>query len=175
MATYAPIVPDRTLGQRALGWTRTLVWTALWLALAVVLIGSLRGGPALPRQAPSFEARDLDGKLVRLADLRGRPVVLYFWASWCTACKLTSPTIAAYAASHPDVPVLGIAMEDESDVRRYLGDDRPPYVVVPETLAIQQTYPIRALPTTVVLDKAGLVAWSRQGMLLPGELNWHVN
>jgi len=150
---------------------RSFAVTAVWVVLGLMLVASLSGGLALPSQAPPLQATDLQGKQVDLAQLRGQPVVLYFWASWCTACKLTSPTVASFARRHPEVRVLGVAMEDADAARAYLGQALPPYAVLVENPAIRQAYPVRALPTTVVIDRGGKVAWSRQGVLLPGELD----
>jgi hypothetical protein len=48
------------------------------------------------------------------------------------------------------------------------------FAVIPETNAMDAAYKVRALPTTVVLDAAGQVVWSRQGVILPFELGWHM-
>lgn len=149
-------------------WTLALVWL-VWMA-----VQSLRGGVALPAQAPDFAAVTLDGKQVQLSQFRGKPVVLYFFASWCPACKVTSPSIDLFAGSHPEVAVLGIAAEDADDARAFLAKHPRSFPVVAETQAMDASYKVRALPTTVVVDAAGKVAWSRQGIVLPLELGWHL-
>lgn len=157
-------------GKRVRGW---LLELAL-VALVVMAVGSLRGGPELPAVAPDFTARTVTGETLRLHDLRGKPTVLYFWATWCSACKLTSPTVAQYARNHPDVHVIGVAVDELETVQEYLRDTPRPFRVVTQDDAMAAAYPVHALPTTVVLDRDGRVAWSRQGVLLPGELNFHV-
>lgn len=149
-------------------WTLALVWL-VWMA-----VQSLRGGVALPAQAPDFAAVTLEGKPVQLSQLRGRPVVLYFFASWCPACKVTSPSIDRFAASHPEVAVVGIAAEDAEDARAFMAKNPRFFQVVAETEAMDASYKVRALPTTVVVDAEGKVAWSRQGIVLPFELGWHL-
>src|SRR5579859_6746110 len=70
---------------------------ALWsLVVAVPLVALLAFGfqrnpdavasPLIDKPAPSFQLHTIDGRTLSLASLRGRPVVLNFWASWCTAC-----------------------------------------------------------------------------------------
>ncbi len=149
-------------------WTLALVWL-VWMA-----VQSLRGGVQLPAQAPDFAAQTLQGQPVQLSQLRGKPVVLYFFASWCPACKVTSPTIDRFAAGHPEVTVLGIAAEDAEEARAFLASQPRSFAVVAETQAIDAAYKVRALPTTIVLDAQGKVAWSRQGIVLPFELGWHL-
>ena len=165
----------QSIAQKGLGWVRSIVWSVL-LTLGVVLVmASLRGGPLQTTVAPPLSGVDMTGKAVDIATLTGKPVVLYFWASWCGACKLTSPTVDAYAQSHPDVTVIGVAMEDAADARKYLTDHERHFRILAASEKIQHDWPVRALPTTVVLDKAGRIAWQRVGVLLPFELNVHVD
>ena len=159
---------------RPIAWLRSLLWTVVFSVLGFMLISSLRGGIALPTEAPDFRALTMDAKELRLGDLRGKPTVLYFWASWCGACKLTSPTVDRFAASHPGVNVVGIAMEEEAEARSYLAKNPRHFPVIAENIEIQKAYPVHALPSTVLLDAQGRVLWSRQGVLLPFELEWHL-
>jgi thiol-disulfide isomerase/thioredoxin len=152
----------------------TLITLVLSVGLFLV-ISTLRGGVALPEEAPDFRATTLDGKPVQLSALRGKPVVLYFWASWCPVCKVTSPSVDGFASRHPDVPVLAIAMEDADVARAYLAGAKRSYLPVAENDELGKAYSVvRALPTTVVIDAQGKVAWSRQGALLPFELDLRV-
>ena len=70
--------------------------------------------------------------------------------------------------------VVGIAMDEEAEARAYLAKTPRSFAVVPENAEIQQGYPVHALPTTVLVDAQGKVAWSRQGVLLPFELEFHL-
>lgn len=153
---------------------RELIWTALLVGLVLMVVSSLRGGLQLPEIAPDFRTTSLDGKAVELSKMRGQPVVLYFWATWCSACKITSPTVEQFAANHPNVHVIGVAMQQEEEVRAQLGDNKRSFAIVPVNAEILEHYPVRSLPTTVAIDAQGKVLWSRQGVLLPGELNWHM-
>lgn len=148
-------------------WTLEL----LLVACAVMVIGSLRGGPPLPQLAPEIAAVTLDGRPVSLQALRGKPTVLYFHASWCSACSMTTGTLDRFARQHPNVNVLGIAMEPAEDAR---GQPKRSFAVVAETEAIARDYKVKSLPTTVVVDAAGKVAWARQGVLVPWELELHL-
>ncbi len=184
-APQTPAAPDQLgpppaapkalpLKQRVMRELRSWLWTFALAWLVWMAVQSLRGGANLPAQAPEFVAQSLDGQEVRLSSLRGQPVVLYFFASWCPACKVTSPEIDRFAAAHPEVKVLGIAAEDAEDARAYLQKNPRSFAVIPQTRAMDAAYPVRALPTTAVIDAAGKVVWSRQGVILPFELGWHV-
>jgi cytochrome c biogenesis protein CcmG/thiol:disulfide interchange protein DsbE len=93
----------------------------------LVLLGALvvsRGAAGTPtaigRMAPDFTVADLDGNALRLADLRGRPVIVNFWASWCGPCVEEFPLLREAAAAHADdgLAVVGIVYRDRSEAAR---------------------------------------------------------
>jgi cytochrome c biogenesis protein CcmG, thiol:disulfide interchange protein DsbE len=106
---------------------RFLVYAAL---LPFVVLGAagfalfLRGPSASPTTigsvAPDFSLVDLDGSPVHLADLRGQPVIVNFWASWCGPCVDEFPLLKAAAEEHTDegLVVLGIVYQDRSEAAR---------------------------------------------------------
>lgn len=159
---------------RLLGELRSWALTLLVVGVVWMVVQSLRGGLSLPDQAPPWSGVSLDGAPLSLTALRGKPTVLYFFASWCSACKLTSPTVARFAQANPGVQVVGIAAEDADSARAYLREHPKPFPVMAETAEVDRAYRVRALPTTVVVDAEGKVRWSRQGVLLPWELDWHL-
>ncbi len=155
-------------------WLKRLSIDAALMILIWMVIQSVRGGVPLPDHAPALPLTLTDGSARGLADYAGKPLVLYFWATWCPACKITSPTVDQFARSHPEVAVVGIALDDPEAVRAYLSTT-PRHFSVGFLSEVGQTqWPVHSLPSTIVLDSHAQVLWSRQGALLPGELNWHV-
>jgi cytochrome c biogenesis protein CcmG, thiol:disulfide interchange protein DsbE len=75
---------------------------------------------AIGSVAPGFALADLDGNPVRLADLRGRPVIINFWASWCGPCVEEFPLLREAATRHADdgLVVIGIVWRDRSEAAR---------------------------------------------------------
>jgi cytochrome c biogenesis protein CcmG, thiol:disulfide interchange protein DsbE len=95
-----------------------LLLVVLWLVLAGGL--PARSTTAIGQPAPDFSVVDLDGNAVRLADLRGRPVVVNFWASWCVPCIEEFPLLRAAAERHADddLAIVGIVHDDGADAAR---------------------------------------------------------
>ncbi len=158
-----------------MGFTRSVVWSVFITLAGVLLLASLRGGPMPTAEAPALVGFDLNGQPVDLRTFKGKPVVLYFWATWCGACKMASPIVDQFAGSHPDIPVIGVAVDEEPAVRAYLKEHARNFRVMPASEDVQRAWPVRALPTLVVLDKEGRITWQRVGVPLPGELNFHVD
>jgi cytochrome c biogenesis protein CcmG/thiol:disulfide interchange protein DsbE len=80
-------------------------------------------GAATGRAAPLFESTDLQGRPVRLAEDRGHPVLVNFWASWCQPCRQEFPIFARLRADRPDVVILGVVFQDsDGNARRFMAD-----------------------------------------------------
>jgi len=90
------------------------------LAAALLVRGTGASPTAIGGQAPDFSLADLDGNPVNLADLRGRPVIVNFWASWCVPCIEEFPLLRDAAARHEDdgLVVIGIVYRDRSEAAR---------------------------------------------------------
>ena len=114
--------PDlRRLPLRHLVVAATLPLVLLMLAGAIFMLrGPMGPGASVGATAPDFTLADLDGNPVRLADLRGRPVVLNFWASWCGPCVEEFPLLRDAAAAHAgdDLAVVGVVFGDRSEAAR---------------------------------------------------------
>lgn len=113
--------------------------------------------------APVFSGTLLDGTSVSLADFRGQPMLLYFWATWCPVCKLEQGTIDALAA---DYPVLTVAMDEAAPeaILAYLKAADIDYPVIHDRdFAISRHYAIRGVPTSIILDADGRIRFVEAG------------
>ncbi len=146
---------------------------ALSLGIVVFLgIQWLQPKPQIPDIAPDFTVKTLDGDSITLSALRGRPVVLNFWATWCGPCQQEIPAFSAFARAHPEIPVLGLSVDEGpvSRVRRAVRDWGIAYPVSVISPGLQATYDISTLPTTVIVDGDGSVKSIHVGAMSESQL-----
>ncbi|MCL6511659.1 MAG: TlpA family protein disulfide reductase [Anaerolineae bacterium] len=113
--------------------------------------------------APEFTLNTFDDRPVSLSDLRGKPTLINFWASWCPPCLEETPAlIAAYnelKRTKPDVEFVGIGTNDDRDnLRKFAENNRIPYLIVEDPDGkVSDAYGVLGMPTTVFLDSSGVV------------------
>ena len=159
---------------------RLSICTAL-ASLVCALPAAAQDDPAVMRRAlaPTFAVRTFDGKVVRLAELRGRPVVLDFWATWCVPCRATMPQLDTlqYRYRESGLVVLGLALDDDAprEVRRFAGrlGLRFPVALADERL-LDLYGPIRAVPTTFYIDRRGAIVRRVVGSIDPETVEEYV-
>ena len=124
------------------------------------------GGPT-----PSLELRDLDNRVHRLADYRGKVVLINFWATWCGPCRDEMPSIQELKRKLAGRPFVVLAVnldEPESRIRRFLTEHKIDLTVLldPER-RVSRAWDARILPVSFVVGQDGRIRYS-----LVGEINW---
>lgn len=136
-----------------------------WMGLALLR------APALPGIAPDLTLLSLEGRTVTLSELRGQTVVVNFWAPWCAPCRQEIPGFSRFATDHPDVVVLGVAVDDHplriKAAARELGITYPVLLGNADT---KSAWGVSGLPTTVIVGKDGAVRLSWTGVMAHWQL-----
>jgi cytochrome c biogenesis protein CcmG, thiol:disulfide interchange protein DsbE len=134
------------------------------LIVSLLAVGFLFDPFALPNEmvgkvAPNFELKDLDGNEVSLKSLRGRPVVLNFWSTWCIPCKQEHPVLVEAAKLYPEVAFLGVVYMDEAEpIRHYLrrNGSSYPHLIDPDS-AVAINYGVTGVPESYFIDRRGRI------------------
>lgn len=152
----------------------TLIFGSAWIwfsrgPVTADVVPAREAQPALDYPAPDFTLNTLDGGQVTLATLRGQPVVLNFWATWCDPCRREMPALQATAELYAgEVTVLGIDQgEAAATVQAFIDEYGLTYpILLDEKFSVGQQYNIRGMPTTFFIDADGIVRY-----LWVGEMN----
>jgi cytochrome c biogenesis protein CcmG/thiol:disulfide interchange protein DsbE len=129
--------------------------------------------PAQKSPAPDFQLQALDGSSFRLSDLRGHPILINFWATWCGPCQLEMPLIEQYYQKYnPNLVVLAVNNDEpEPDVRAFVTSHKLTFPVLLDPGAkVEDLYRVRAFPTTFFVDKSGTIRYQHIGILNEGQL-----
>jgi len=119
-------------------------------------------GQLLGTTAPDFDLPDLDGKTMKLSSLRGKAVLLNFWATYCGPCKVEMPWFVELQKEYgpQGFQIIGVAMDDASteDIAKFAKDMDVNYPILLGKESVGLSYGgVNVLPTTFFLDRHGKV------------------
>jgi len=125
-------------------------------------------------EAPDFELLTVDGDRMRLSDLRGRVVLLNFWATWCSPCRVEMPDLQARADRWAQrLTVVGVNFDEpRAEVlafRDELGLTFP--LLLDPGAQVQELYRIVGYPTSIFVDEDGIVRAQHIGLMSPQQLD----
>lgn len=134
-------------------------------------------------EAPNFSLSDLHGNRVTLAGLKGKIVVLDFWATWCNPCIASMPAMEKISKAHPEVVFLFVATREEGNgaaerVRSYIKQHKFPGNVLmdqpldqhPKVFQVASAYKVDGIPAKMVIDAKGKLRFSTKGYSSDTEL-----
>ena len=138
------------------------------LSIAVFFAANPSSAAEPKPAAPNWQLRDINGKLVSLADFKGKIVILDFWATWCPPCRQEIPGFVALQRKYQDkgLVIIGVSLDQQgpSVVKPFMRELGMNYPVVMGNPKIVGDYGfITAIPTTFVIDRRGNVVTAYEG------------
>lgn len=146
------------------------VFLILFILLTLIITGSIlikknssytKENAKVGLPAPDFELKDINGKKWKLDDLKGKIVILNFWASWCNDCREEKKSIQAYLSKNgiPDdlVFVTVLYKDNPSTVVEMIKKDGYTFPVLIDDGVVSSIYGIKGVPETFLIDKKGVL------------------
>lgn len=147
------------------------VFLILFILLALIVTGSivfkkfkaspLQKNAEIGKPAPDFELKDVNGKKWKLGQLRGKIVILNFWASWCNDCKEEKKSIQAYLNKNGianDIVFLTVAYRDNPlKVKEFVKNAGYSFPVLIDDGDVSSAYGVKGVPETFLIDKNGIL------------------
>jgi peroxiredoxin len=149
----------------------------LALLLAAVACGEAREAvprPEAGRPAPAFQALDLAGDTVSLAGLRGSPVLLNLWATWCAPCRKETPYLQSLHErfSAQGLEVVGVSVDAfgaRKDVEGFMTEFGVTYQILHDpAMRSMDVFWVAGLPATFVIGRDGTLLWAHLGPVETG-------
>lgn len=172
MSTAKPVIVKRAI----------LVSLASFVALAVVIGLLLTGGDSPGtgpggRVAPDFHLSDVNDPTARVSLPNGKPVVLYFFASWCIPCRKEIPIVQALYEERDDVAIVAVNHQDHrDDAREFMARYGATFPAAHDPGAsVALDYGLRGLPVTVFIDDEGRIASTVHGEVDREELESRID
>jgi thiol-disulfide isomerase/thioredoxin len=156
-------------------WIDVLIYAAL-AALAAIFISRKMSGPSEGQPAAHFDLPVVGGEAgqrFRLADQRGKPVLIEVFAAWCGACRRTAPALveAWKNQAGKNVSFVGVSLDgSQDDALRVKRDWGIPYDVVLDDGSVSKHYEIEVLPTFILVDGDGIVKHVATGVQSQGDI-----
>ena len=166
-----PPSPPRVTGRK-----RLLKWLmeGVMVLFIVYLVHLWQTRDAVEGPAPPLQGRLIQGDSFSLEQRPHKPLLVYFWATWCPVCSLTSGHVASLSE---DYSVITVAMQsgDREQIKQYLGEEGLDFPVLMDPEGeIAQRWGVRGVPTLYFLDPENRISYTSVGYTSPPGMRWRI-
>jgi peroxiredoxin len=147
--------------------TMILIIGAVWIGVSASFPGGTHQGDISAPQngflAPDFSLVSLDGETITLSDLRGHPILINLWASWCGPCRLEMPAMERIYLEYKDKGFIILAINTTSqdslpDVRVFIQEHKLTFpILLDQEQVSAELYQLQALPSSFFIDQEGII------------------
>ncbi|HNS62917.1 MAG TPA: TlpA disulfide reductase family protein [Anaerolineaceae bacterium] len=145
----------------------SIIFSILWIGLTSFLLPlPVHQSASAPRagfSAPDFSLPDLQGSSLQLGDLKGKVVILNFWASWCSPCKAEMPAFQSVYSQWKEEGIEIVAVNTTSQdslagIQSFVSSYQLSFpILLDSDGSVNQLYRVQALPTTFLIDRQGMI------------------
>lgn len=120
---------------------------------------SNKEGLSIGAKAPDFELKTLTGETVKLSNLKGKKVMLNFWATWCPPCKAEMPEMEQFSKqAGDDVVILAVNIDPQLDVQGFVNENKITFPVLLDAEGkVNEAYQVLSIPTTYFINSQGVI------------------
>jgi thiol-disulfide isomerase/thioredoxin len=140
------------------------------LFIVANIVSYIKKPEVINETLPNVQITLLKGETKPLSAYRGKPLIIYFWGSWCPICKMSSPVIDALSKDY-DVVTVAVNSGSDEDIRRFMkkrGLDFP--VVNDEEGDLAGKFGVDTFPTTFIYNDKGSISFTDIGFTSPWSL-----
>lgn len=137
--------------------------TILIILIAANVMSFLRKPPLESDRLPALQSRLIDGSMLSPDEISEKPLMIYFWGTWCPVCKLEAPNIQAVSEKYT---VIGIAVDsgDDEQIKHYMNEKKLNFKVINDHEGKwRETFKVEVFPTVFVYDGQGKLRFAEVG------------
>lgn len=135
----------------------------------LIIYSAITSSQDVGSKAPDFSMQDISGNTVKLSDLKGKVVLLDFWASWCVPCKKSMPHIIELYNNRTDSLFTVVAVnvdEEKSKINEFANSINVTFpfpVIFDKESKLPSIYNVEGMPTSIIIDKEGIIRFKETG------------